>query len=332
MQIEIRELERKYEGLRIVDPGRISRLTASLHQYGQQTPVLAVAGTAGGFVLIDGYARVSALESLAHDVVEALVLPLSEAEALIQSLRFEAARRRCALEDGWLLRELVEVHGKHQAQLAVALQRSVSWISRRLALVRVLPEAVQAAIRRGQIPPQAAMRSLVPLSRGKTAHCQELVEHLEGRRISVRQMDALYQGYRQGDGEQRRRLVEHPWLYLKAKEETQRAEIIEPQGQAARLIRDLESLSALTRRVRQQLHAGVYQRSTPRQRGSVDALLTEVGQLLTALIRLTEEKEAHDAGSGHARDHPAPARAGTGPALDRSGAEHLEELGQASPA
>lgn len=297
MQIEIRELERKYEGLRIADPGRISRLTASIHQHGQQTPVLAVAGAAGGYVLIDGYARVSALESLAHDVVEALVLPLNEAEALIQSLRFEAAaRRRCALEDAWLLRELVEVQGKHQAELAVALQRSASWISRRLALVRVLPDAVQAAVRRGQIPPQAAMKFLVPLARGKAAHCQGLVEHLEGRRISVRQMDALYQGYRQGDEEQRRRLVDHPWLYLKAKEETQRAEVIEPQGQAARLIRDLETLSALTRRVRQQLHAGVYQRSTPRQRQSVDALLTELGQLLAALLRLTEEKrEVHDA-------------------------------------
>ncbi|MBU1495079.1 MAG: ParB N-terminal domain-containing protein [Actinobacteria bacterium] len=332
MEIEIRELERKYEGLRIADPGRVSRLTASIHQYGQQTPVFAVPSTAGGYVLIDGYARVSALESLAHDGVEALILPLSEAEALIQSLRFEAARRRCALEDGWLLRELVEVQGQHQAELAVALQRSPSWISRRLALVRVLPEPVQAAVRRGQIPPQAAMRSLVPLSRGKAGHCRELVEHLEGRRISVRQMDALYEGYRQGDEQQRRRLIEHPWLYLKAKEETQRAEIIEPQGQAGRLIGDLETLSALARRVRQQLHAGVYQRSTPRQRRSVDALLTEIGQVLAALVRLTEEKESHDAGSGPARGHPAPARTGARRALHRPSPEHLEELGQACPA
>lgn len=332
MEIEIHELERKYEGLRISDPARLSRLTASIHQYGQQTPVLAVAGVAGGFVLIDGYARVSALESLARDVVEALILPLSEAEALIQSLRFEAARRRCALEDGWLLRELVESQGKHQTELAVALQRSVSWISRRLALVRVLPESVQAAVRRGQIPPQAAMRSLVPLARGKAAHCQELIEHLEGRRISVRQMEALYQGYRQGDAEQRRRLIDHPWLYLKAKEETQRAELIEPQGLAARLIRDLETLSALARRVRQQLHAGVYQRSTPQQRQCVDALLTEIGQLLAALIHLTEETESRDAGSGPAHGHPAPARTGARRALHCPRAERLEELGQARPA
>jgi ParB family chromosome partitioning protein len=332
MEIEIRELARKYDGLRITDPARVSRLTASIHQYGQQTPVLVVAGVPGGYVLIDGYARVSVLESLARDVVEALILPLSEAEALIQSLRFEGARRRCALEDGWLLRELVEAQGRHQAELAVALQRSVSWVSRRLALVRVLPESVQAAVRRGQIPPQAAMRSLVPLARGKAAHCQELVEHLEGGRISVRQMDALYEGYRQGDEQQRRRLIDHPWLYLKAKEETQRAEVIEPQGQAARLIRDLETVSALARRVRQQLHAGVYQRSTPRQRQTVDALLTEIGQLLAALVRLTEEKEVQDAGSGHARGHPAPARTGARRALHRPRPEHLEELGQACPA
>ena len=78
------------------------------------------------------------------------------------------------LEEAWLLRELVEVHGENATTLAVSLQRSASWISRRLALVRVLPESVQSAVRRGQLPPQAAMKSLVPLARANRTQCEDL--------------------------------------------------------------------------------------------------------------------------------------------------------------
>ncbi len=305
MEIEIRELERKYEALRITDPARISRLTASIHQYGQQTPVLIVPGCADGYVLIDGYARVAALEALARDLVEALLLSLSEGEALVQSHRFEASRRRCALEDGWLLRELVQVQGRHQAELALALQRSVSWVNRRLALVRVLPEAVQEAVRRAQIPAHAAMRTLVPLARAKAGHCQRLVEHLEGRKVSVRQMDALYLGYKQGDEEGRQRLITHPWLFLKAREEMQRTETTEP-GEAARLLHDLEALAGLARRVRRQLQAGVYKHGSPRQQHSIRSLWTELEMVFGSLSDQMKE-ECPDAGSRHPSGDPAPA-------------------------
>ncbi|MBD3334656.1 MAG: hypothetical protein GF355_03990, partial [Candidatus Eisenbacteria bacterium] len=220
MQIEIRELEPKYAALRIADPMRQSRLTASICESGQQTPVVVVPRDGEGYVLIDGYGRVAALESLAQDLVEAMVLPLSESEALVWCHRVETARRRSALEEGWLLQELVEGHGRSQPDLAVALQRSVSWVSRRLALVRTLSEAVQSRVRDGRIPAQAAMKFLVPLARAKPQHCRALVEGLGSRRISVRQMETLYLGWRRGDSEQQARLVESPWLYLKAAEET----------------------------------------------------------------------------------------------------------------
>lgn len=330
MEIEIRELERKYEGLRITDRARVGRLAASIHQHGQQTPVLAVPGSAGGYVLIDGYTRVAALEALARDVVEALVLPLGEAEALIQSHRFEASRRRCALEEGWLLRELVQVQGRHQTAVALALQRSVSWVSRRLALVRVLPESVQAAVRRGQIPAHAAMRTLVPLARAKAAHCEHLVDRLEGRRISVRQMDAIYLAYRQGDEEGRQHLITHPWLFLRAREETLRTENLEP-GEAARLLQELEALAGLARRVRRQLRDGVYQRGSSRQQQAIDALWNELETVFVSLSHQMQE-ESLDVGSRHPRGDPAPAPAGAGRAQHRPRLAGLQELGQASPA
>ena len=174
VSLEIGPLERRYAPLRVCDAGRQNRLAASMLAHGQQTPVLVVPGAAGRYVLIDGYARVAALESMSRDLVDALVLSGTETQALVLAYRMETGRRRTALEEAWLLRELVEVHGENATTLAVSLQRSASWISRRLALVRVLPESVQSAVRRGQLPPQAAMKSLVPLARANRTQCEDL--------------------------------------------------------------------------------------------------------------------------------------------------------------
>jgi hypothetical protein len=116
MQIEIRELELRYAGLRIVDPRRQARLESSLAREGQQSAVLVVKAEDGALVLVDGYRRVAALQSLSRDVVEVALLPLEEAAALVEVWRLETARRRTALEDAWLLAELLERHGRSPVQ------------------------------------------------------------------------------------------------------------------------------------------------------------------------------------------------------------------------
>src|ERR1700747_350113 len=43
--------------------------------------------------------------------------------------------------------------------------RSVSWVSRRLALAELLPESIQQQVREGQIGAQVALKFLVPVAR-----------------------------------------------------------------------------------------------------------------------------------------------------------------------
>ena len=169
MEVEMSRLTLRYARLRIDDPVRQGRLIGSLQRHGQQMPVVVVpAGDGTRYVLIDGYARVAALRSLARDLVDAVVLDLTEAEALVLEHRLDRTRRRTALEEGWLIAELVDGHGLEQHDIAQRFGRSSSWVSRRLALVQVLPTAVQDAVRRGTVPPYAAMKFLVPLARANS--------------------------------------------------------------------------------------------------------------------------------------------------------------------
>jgi ParB/RepB/Spo0J family partition protein len=136
MQLEFHQVSMKYEALRITRPDYQARLLASLVAAGQQQPVLVVhaegdGDAGGGYVLIDGYRRAWALKALSRDTVEALLLPLGEAGALIFRHCQQSSPERSALEEGWLLRELMQGAGMSQAELSRRLQRSESWVSRR---------------------------------------------------------------------------------------------------------------------------------------------------------------------------------------------------------
>ena len=310
MQLEIFQLELRYAGLRVAESTQQGKLLASLVAHGQQMPVTVVAvaddDVARGpdlarFVLIDGYARVAALAELGRDVVEAVMLELTEAEALIRSHRLDGQRARSALEDGWLLEELMQRHGLGLDELAIRLGRSRSWVSRRLALVLVLPIAVQDRVREGQLSAQVATKYLVPLARANAAQCAELVANLGGYRPSVREMKRLYIAWRRGEGGQRQRIVERPRLFLKATEEDDEDDAVK------QLLRDLRALGAISQRSERRLCEGAWKNAAVEEQHRLSRAWAHACRSFAALQETAEPWEAADAGSRHASGDPAPA-------------------------
>jgi ParB family transcriptional regulator, chromosome partitioning protein len=60
--------------------------------------------------------------------------------------------------------------------LAQRFDRTVSWVSRRLSLVRTLPEAIQQHVHDGHLVAHAAMKYLVPLARANAGDCLRFTE------------------------------------------------------------------------------------------------------------------------------------------------------------
>ena len=248
--LEIAQLQRRYTSLRVMDPGRVSRLAASIAEEGQRSPVLVV-----GDVLIDGYHRVQALDELGRDRVSGVSMDLSEADALVLAWRFETGRRKTAIEEGWLLAELLETHGRTQATLAKELHRSRGWVSERLALVRVLPESVQSAVREGRVPANAAMKSLVPMARLDRDGCARMVTALD-EPVSVRQIERLHAAWRKAEPIGQARILDNPMLLLQAQEAVS---VVEPDAEE-RLVRDFEALTGICHRARRQTREGMFPR------------------------------------------------------------------------
>jgi hypothetical protein len=118
-----------------------------------------------------------------------------------------------------LLRTLHEDHGLPLEALARRFDRSVSWVSRRLSLVRTLPEAVQH-VQDGRLGPHAAMKYLVPVARANAADCLRLVETIAPHRLSTRQIGRLYHLYINGPDATRDLVVSDPLLVLRVTDDT----------------------------------------------------------------------------------------------------------------
>jgi len=308
MQLEFHQLDRRWEHLRVRHPQRQRRLLASMADDGQQTPIVVVAaeGQPERYVVIDGYKRIAALEQLGRDTVEAVVWPMSEAAAVLLDRSLRLSEHETALEVGWLLAELEQRFGYGLDELARRFDRSVSWVSRRLALVELLPEAVQQQVREGKISAQVAMKFLVPAARQDLEACQRMAAIFAEHRCDTREAGQLYAAWRQGSPAIRKRILDDPGLFFKTQRQAQEKA---PAGvPGAELLRDLEMIVAIVNRAHRRL-AGAAATELDPQQGK--AARFQIERIQKQLRRIGEEilpeenphvepsATDHDSGTAH---------------------------------
>lgn len=255
MELEIHQLDVRYERLRVRQPTRERRLLASLADVGQQMPIVVVP-TGSAYVVVDGHKRVRCLRRLQRDTVAAVIWEMPEPEALIFRQLLHTDATDSALEQGWLLRTLHDDHRLALDVLARRFDRSVSWVSRRLSLVRTLPEAIQQHVHDGQLVAHAAMKYCVPLARANAADCVRLVEALLPHRFTTRQIGRLYAAYVSGPDATRELVLTDPLLVLRVTDDTPRAPVRPDASAPEALLTDLHIVGAVARRAARRLQHG----------------------------------------------------------------------------
>ena len=302
MNLEFHQLDLRFEHLRVRRPERERRLLASLAAAGQQIPIVVVAvpEQADRYLVIDGHKRIAALKRLGRDTVSATVWPMAEAEALVLEQSMRTSEGSSALEQGWLLAELEHRFGYSLDELARQFDRSVSWVSRRLALVELLPDSVQQQIRLGKITPHVAMKYLVPMARANVEHCRRMAAAIASQKFSSREAGELYAAWRDTSPEKRNRILEEPALFLKARRAIHKQEA-EAESPGVALLRDLEMLPAIASRAgrRWRQSAAVMDGTDiDRARHCVASALDELERLARRIEQekkpYVEQESAHD--------------------------------------
>jgi len=330
MRLEFHQLDRRWEHLRARHPGRQRRLLASLAEAGQQTPIVVIAtGEPDRYVVIDGYKRIAALEQLGRDTVEAVAWPLGEAEALLLDRCLRLSEQETPLEQGWLLAELEQRFGYGLEELARRFDRSVSWVSRRLALEELLPESIQQQVREGKLSAHVAMKCLVPAARINLEDCERMAAIFAAHHCDTRQAGELYAAWRKGSAVIRKRILDAPELFFKTRRQT---EMKPPATVASELLRDLEMVAAIVSRAQRRLAGAA---ATELDRQQYEAARHQVQRIQSQLRRIDEkilsEQESHV--EPNAADHDsATAQPGNQQAGDRETDGDLAAYGTQSSA
>jgi hypothetical protein len=274
-------------------------------------------GAPDRYLVIDGHKRVAVLEQLGRDTVEATVWAMSEAEALLLSRSLRFSPQESALEQGWLLAEMEQRFGYGLDELARRFDRSTSWVSRRLALVELLPEAIQQQVREGKLASQVAMKYLVPVARVNAGDCTRMAAAFVAHHCDTRQAGQLYTAWRKGTRVARERILSEPELFLK----TQRQPAAVKAAAVEQVERDLEMALAILRRAGRRLSEALPEMTGPQQKqaqGQVESARRELHRMAERIGKDQEPKHAEPGttnrdfgtereGSEQTRDRPGAA-------------------------
>jgi predicted transcriptional regulator len=199
-EIELAELDVRYENYRMKNPALEKRLLVSIAHRGIEQ---ALEGTAAGElkILLNGFKRRRCALRLGLHHVPYVALGEDEAGAILHLLRLSNQSALTLLEQARFIDQLRRLEKMSVADIAEQLSRSKSWVSMRLGLLEEMSPRVQDEIFAARFPMYAYMYSLRPFMRMNQTGKQEVEEFVvavSGQGLSVREIEQLAHGYFRG--------------------------------------------------------------------------------------------------------------------------------------
>lgn len=192
--------------IRIMNQARIRQIEKSLSLHGQLQPVVARIHE-GGCMLIDGFKRFYAAESLGMEHLQCRLLKVNLTQAKVLLLSYNRPHQSMeAWEEALVLQDLQKTHSLDQKSLALLTGYSPSWISRRLSLVEKLDKDVSSDIMMGVFTGSHA-RSLIKLPRGNQA---TVARAITANGLTSRQSEVLTDAFlKASDQKQQQYILAH---------------------------------------------------------------------------------------------------------------------------
>jgi hypothetical protein len=199
-EIELSQLDLRYEGFRMKNPGLEARLLGSIAHRGIEEPLEGVEVGAVS-VLLNGFKRQRCARRLRIGRVPYASMGEDEVIGILGLLRLSNNRALSLLEQARFIDELKSVQKLSVAQIAADLSRSKGWVSMRLGLMSEMPAAIREKLFAGAFPVYSYMYTLRPFMRMngvKRAEVEEFVAAVSGKSLSVREIEQLAHGFFRG--------------------------------------------------------------------------------------------------------------------------------------
>ena len=206
-EIPLEEFDLSLAGMRIMNPGWVSRVQDSMWLHGQLQPVVAREHE-GKFMLLDGYKRYYSAVDLMMETLQCQVLDIDLQQAKLLILSYNRHHQSMEVwEEAMVLEDLLKTHDLSQQSLSTLTGYSRAWVCRRLSLIGKIDEEVASEIRMGTITSSQA-RALIKLPRGNQMDVARVIVDLG---LSSRQSDRLVDAFLKAEDEdQQRDILTHP--------------------------------------------------------------------------------------------------------------------------
>jgi len=208
--VELSSLNLRYETYRLRDDAREARLLASIAERGIEEPLEGV-DTPNDRFLLDGFKRRRCAEKLGLHCVPYVSLGEEEASGIITLMRAAPNSSLQILEQARFVVELLTIHGMSVADVAESLSRSKGWVCMRRTLMAQMSDATRQILFRGAFPVYSYMYTLRPFMRMNSVTSSDLERFIElaaGKRLSVRDIELLADGYFRGPDSLRSAIAE----------------------------------------------------------------------------------------------------------------------------
>ena len=197
--IELSQLDLRYESYRMKHPGNEARLLDSVAQRGIEQPLEGV-DVGELSVLLNGFKRYRCACKLHVSMVPYTSLGPDEAAGIMSLLRTSNQSSLSTLEQAGFVDELKAVKNMSVADIAAELGVSKSWVTIRLGLIAEMGPTIRRELFRGRFPVYSYMYLLRSMRTNGVA--QELIEQfvmaVSGKKLSVRDIEQLAHGFFRG--------------------------------------------------------------------------------------------------------------------------------------
>ena len=197
-EVELCQLDLRYEGYRMKNPGLEERLLGSISQRGIEAPLEGVEVEQVS-ILLNGFKRYRCARKLQLRMAPYISLGQDEVSGIVNLLRISNTKALGILEQAAFIDELKNTRHLSLADIAEQLSRSKSWVSMRVGLMAQMSVTVRAKLFSGAFPVYCYLYSLRPFRRLKpAADIDQFVTALRGKQLSVREIEGLAQGFFRG--------------------------------------------------------------------------------------------------------------------------------------
>ena len=201
--IELSQIDTCYELLRLKNLAFEKKLLASISEHGVLRPLQGIFKD-NTFIIIDGFKRYRCCKKLKIDIVPIKEIGTNNAEGILNFMRASNEASLSILEQAKLVDELHEEMKMTVRDIACSVEKSPAWVSTRLGMISKLTPKMYELIQADSFPARTYMYTLNQLTRVNnipTKDVEEFMTATSNKRLSIKDLDLLANGYFKGSDE-----------------------------------------------------------------------------------------------------------------------------------